>query len=356
MKRAFALVLALSSAFFLPKAPPADAGKPQREKNRDPDAAELIVSDIDLFWKAYDGAKPENLVERLREEYLKKGSVGLKEFMRVRIGSAENLAKTIEQHPKYYATLRDPSLKVAAHKKAIRACLHKLKKLYEPAVFPNVYFVIGRMNSGGTLTDKGLLIGVEMYGLTKGTPMKEMDGWHKAVLKPVEEIPYIVAHELIHYQQKFPISGVSLLGTAIAEGGADFVGELISGSMINAHLHKYGNPRERELWAEFKKQMDGKDVSNWLFQGDRAKDRPADLGYYVGYKICESFYKQAADKNEAIKAILEIRDFKDFLRSSKYEQRMEKTSGVRDPSPARVTMLPAFFRFPLPEFMIFPKS
>jgi uncharacterized protein YjaZ len=67
--------------------------------------------------------------------------------------------------------------------------------------------------------------------------------------------------------------------------------------------------------------MDGTDVSNWLFQGDRAKNRPADLGYYIGYKICESYYKQAANKKDAIKSILEVRDFNEFLKASKYESK-----------------------------------
>jgi hypothetical protein len=292
--------------------------------NRDPDAAELVFSDLDLFWKAFDAAKPANRAEVLRAEYLEKGSVGLKEFLRLRIRSAENLAATIDKHPKYYAALRGPSRKPPAHKDAIRASFHKLKELYEPAVFPNVYFVIGRMNSAGTLTNTGLLIGVDMYGMNEDTPVEELGRWHRVVLRPTKEIPYIVAHELIHYQQKYPRDNSTLLAHAIREGSADFVGELISGGMINAHLHTYGNPREHELWAEFKQEMDGKDLSKWLFQGDAAKDRPADLGYYVGYKICESYYKQAADKKAAIRAILEIKDFKDFLKASQYESKFAR--------------------------------
>jgi hypothetical protein len=310
----------MREALFLTVLVAAIGAAPARgAQNRDPDAAELVFSDVDLFWKAFDAAERGDRAKVLRAEYLEKGSVGLKEFLRVRIISAENLAAAIDKHPKYYAALRDPSLKAAAHKDAIRASFHKLKKLYEPAVFPNVYFVIGRMNSGGTLTNTGLLIGVDMYGMNKDAPVEELSRWHKAVVKPTKDLPHIVAHELIHYQQKYPRDSSTLLANAIREGSADFVGELISGGMINTHLHTYGNPRERELWAEFKQEMDGKDLSKWLYQGDAAKDRPADLGYYVGYKICESYYKQAADKTAAIRAILEIKDFKDFLNASKYD-------------------------------------
>lgn len=300
---------------------PAPAGEARKKPNHDPDAAELVFSDIDLFWKAYDSAKPENRVKVLREEYLNRGSLGLKEFTLRRIRSAENLAREIEKRPKYYASLREPSRKAASSTDAIRASFHKLKDLYEPAVFPNVYFVIGSMNSAGTLGDTGLLIGVDMFGKTKDMPVEELSASYKATIMSIEQLPYIVAHELIHYQQTYYKDVSTLLEWAIMEGSADCLGEMISGSMINHHLHKYGNPRERELWLEFKREMDGKDRSNWLYQGDRAKGRPADLGYYIGYKICESYYQQAADKKQAIKAILEIKDFKEFLKASKYENR-----------------------------------
>jgi hypothetical protein len=315
MRKVFFLTVLVAAMGAVPA-----AGAP----NRDADAAELAFSDVDLFWKAFDAAKRGNRAEVLRAAYLEKGSVGLKEFLRVRIRSADNLAATIAKHPKYYAALRVPSRQLPAYKDAIRTSFHKLKKLYEPAIFPNVYFVIGSMNSGGTLTGTGLLIGVDMYGMNKGAPVEELGRWHRTVLKPIKEIPYIVAHELIHYQQKYPRYDSTLLAWAIREGSADFVGELISGSQINTHLHTYGNPRERQLWLEFKQQMDGKDLSKWLFQADAAKDRPADLGYYMGYKICASYYKQAADKKAAIRAILEIKDFKDFLKASKYDSKFTR--------------------------------
>src|SRR4029078_12173561 len=108
------------------------------------------------------------------------------------------------------------------------------------------------------------------------------------------------------------------------EGSADFLAELISGSHINSHLHEHGNPPERELWVEFSREMNGKNLSNWLFQGDRAKNRPADLGYYIGYKICESYYKQATDKKAATRGILEIKDFNDFLQASKCESKFAR--------------------------------
>jgi uncharacterized protein YjaZ len=67
--------------------------------------------------------------------------------------------------------------------------------------------------------------------------------------------------------------------------------------------------------------MNGTDVSHWLFQGDQARDRLADLGYYIGYKICESYYRNASNKTQAVRDILEVKNFEQFLRASKYDDK-----------------------------------
>ena len=207
----------------------------------------------------------------------------------------------------------------------MRANFRRLKEIYPDAVFPDVYFIVGRMNSAGTLNNTGLFIGVDMYGKNENAPLDELSNWLKAVVAPTARIPYIVAHESIHYQQKFAVEEKdrTLLDTALIEGGADFVGELISGSNANPHLHEYGNPREKELWLEFQKEMNGKGISNWMYQGDNVKDKPADLGYYIGYKICEAYYKNAPDKKQAVKDILEVKDSDAFLKASRYDEKLK---------------------------------
>jgi uncharacterized protein YjaZ len=179
------------------------------------------------------------------------------------------------------------------------------------------------MNSAGTLTEKALLIGVDMFGKTDAASLAELGSWHKATVEKIERVPFVVAHELIHYQQKYLRTGGewSLLGKALNEGSADFITQLILGSHDNPQLHQYGNPREKHLWLEFKKEMNGTSAKNWLYQGDAAKDKPADLGYYIGYKIVESYYKTAKDKKQAVKDILEIKDFNAFLKASGYDKK-----------------------------------
>lgn len=214
--------------------------------------------------------------------------------------------------------LRSPSLAPmnAANYKTVRAALDCLPrsgwKVYKGSCAPRL------KKAPDTILFKPVFcptIGERLR--TPDTPEEELSDWDKQVLKPVESIPYIVAHELVHYQQKYPKGERTLLAKAIKEGSADFIGELISGRHINTLLHEYGNPKERELWEEFKQEMNGTNLTKWLYNGDQVKDRPADLGYYVGYKITEAYYLRKVDKKQAIRDILEIKEFNQFLAASK---------------------------------------
>lgn len=293
-----------------------------QELNRDPDKARLVTLDIPNFWQAYDQADKKTGAERIRifdEQYLAKGSVGLKDFVRERISSAQQLVEAIDTSPNYYRSIRASTLRVSTMEPQIRQCFVKLRELYPEAVFPDVYFVIGRMNSGGTTSDNGLLIGAEISARAFDSPLGELGDYLRLAVKPVEKISIMIAHELIHFQQHYKQGTEgSLLGHSIMEGSADFIGELISGGQINQHVYEYGYAHERELWEEFQQGMDGQDYSKWMYNGGNSKDRPGDLGYFIGYRICQAYYSQAVDKHQALYDILNLQDAHEFLRVSGY--------------------------------------
>lgn len=291
--------------------------------NTDPYKAELVTRDIDNFWKAYDRSYPTIDAEIIQELYLDKGTPGLKGFIDNRIRSAEYLKKVIQEYPEYYDSIRETTFKASLLEKEIRNSFENLKNLYPKAVFPPIYFVIGAFNSAGSSTLNELIIGTEFYGLTPETPFKKLSDWHKANIKTVDEIPHIVAHEIVHFQQNAKILNHvftrNLLSASIKEGVADFIAELISGRHINKHVHEFANPKETELWMEFKKRMYGQDYSGWLYS--QPEDRPADLGYWMGYKIVEAYYQNSEDKKEAIRTIINIRDYDSFLNESGYAEK-----------------------------------
>jgi hypothetical protein len=286
-------------------------------QNRDPLATEIVTADLDRFWVALDKAGPDINPEAINEFYLKPGSKGIKAFTKGRIKNAEHLSGVIKSHTKYYHAIKTSTDSIAGMRDQISQSLVKLKELYPGAIFPPVYFVIGALSSGGTSSDDGLIIGAEMYGLAAQTPTDELNDWLLTVIKPVNQVPHIAAHELIHFQQKY--DGGTLLAASLKEGSADLLAELISGKHINQHVHEFADPKEKELWLEFKERMNEKDYTGWLYSS--VKDRPNDLGYWMGYKISKAYYDQAHDKKAAIDEILHIKNFNTFLDQSGYAKK-----------------------------------
>ena len=290
--------------------------------NRAPERVKFVTSDIENFWRAYDLAANETdkakRIAVFQTEYLDKGSPGLKDFLRLRIKSAETLVGTIDRMPKYYASIRPQTLQVQRMEKRMRAAFKKFKSIYPDAVFPDVYFLIGVTNSGGTTGPSGLLIGTEMYGKTAKTPMDELNAWLREVLASVDNVPGIVAHESCHYNQHYNTAPDQrhLLGKSLQEGACDTIGELISGRNINEHLKVYGKTHDEEIWRDFEADMYKPDISKWMYNALAAKDRPADLGYYVGYLITQAYYRNAKDKRQAVHDILNIQDARKFYEAS----------------------------------------
>ena len=290
-------------------------------QSRDPESARLVTEDIPRFWQAFDAREKVDAATAFDSLYLRPGTPGLRDWTRLRLKDGAALALTVARAEPYYRSARASTLRVAEFTPAIRETFRKLSRLYPDAVFPDVYFLIGRLSSGGTTSPAGLLIGAEMYGRTDTASVAGLGDWLRQVLRPVDELPGIVAHELVHYQQQ--MQGNTLLAQSLREGVADYVGEMISGMNINGHVHTwvFASPeRERALWAEFEPKMNGTDFTGWFSSDDQAK-RPKDLGYFMGYRIAQSYYDAATDKSTAMRDILTARDAAAFLARSGYAGR-----------------------------------
>lgn len=294
--------------------------------NGDPDAARVVTSDVAAFWRAYDGATLANAAERFQRAYLDVGSPGLADYARGN-GAMPNgrvLAATVAARPRFYAAARATTLALdtgrtgRALRDSLRASFRRLKGLVPDAQFPDVYLVVGRLMSGGTVSPRGLLIGVEMYARDAATPDDELTPWERAVTQPAAELPRLIAHELAHFQQPSLAGPPTLLARALREGAAEFVASRVASGRGNAATFAYGVEHEAALWEEFRGAMRGTDVSGWMYQADRAKGRPADLGYFIGYRICEAYYRRASDPAAAIREILRFTDPEAFLAASGY--------------------------------------
>jgi hypothetical protein len=296
----------------------------------DPNKARFITEDIGRFWQAYDkamAAKPEERAAIFQSEYIAPGTIGLKDFSRSGRLNDKALAKVIESRQNFFKSIRGLTTNIDKQRAETIAAFRKFKKLYPEAIFPSAYFVIGQMQSGGTASPNGLLMGAEMFTRADAVPVNELDNWTKGAIMEQSEIPPLVAHESVHFQQKYPLQG-GLLCNCLKEGSADFLGELASGRLVKRmqETHIWANARERELWEEFQKDMPVANSSSlWLYGSSGRNGRPVDLGYWMGYKISEAHYKNAADKKQAVRDILIVKDCQQLLKVSRYAEKFSMT-------------------------------
>lgn len=109
-----------------------------------------------------------------------------------------------------------------------------------------------------------------------------------------------------------------MLGGVIKEGSADFLASLVSDENFNQHIYDFGYAHEVELKQLFLQDMLKNDASNWLYKASKTKGRPADLEYFMGFRITQAYYQRAADKKQAVIDILNIKDFNKFVQDSGY--------------------------------------
>jgi uncharacterized protein YjaZ len=108
---------------------------------------------------------------------------------------------------------------------------------------------------------------------------------------------------------------------SLKEGACDFIAELIVG---DSHVNEYGEKNENKLWIEFKNELCNQNIGSWLYNGSTVKNKPADLGYFIGYSIVKEYYKNAPDKQNAVIDIIGISDPMQFLLASKYDKKIKK--------------------------------
>lgn len=295
------------------------------ERMKDHRKARIVTSDIHNFWKAYDNVQKDTAraKELYSKYYFENASKGLQDYYASRIFSVEAFVANQKRKPAFYRAIRDNTLRVDEFKDQIQKSFAKLKEIYDDAIFPDVYFVIGRWTSAGTVSANGLLIGTDMMSKSDKVPLDELSLWEKSNYKSIDNLPYIVAHELIHSQQNNMKNDTTTLAASIREGMADFLGELISGKNINDRLHVFAKGKEKDIWKAFEKDIYLKRYQNWIGNAEQeTPEHPADLGYWIGYQLCKSYYDEMPDKKQAVYDMLHIKDYKDFLMKSRYVEKL----------------------------------
>jgi Bacterial Ig-like domain/Predicted Zn-dependent protease (DUF2268) len=122
---------------------------------------------------------------------------------------------------------------------------------------------------------------------------------------PIKEVAFGNTHEYIHTQQKTTI-GNSLLAQSVLEGVAELIAVIATGKKSTVPAMEYGKRNEARVKEVFSIQMFNTFTGFWLYNSGKSEFNMRDLGYYVGYDICEKYYNKAKDKKLAIKQMIEL--------------------------------------------------
>jgi uncharacterized protein YjaZ len=266
---------------------------------------DFVTTDIDNFWQAYDKiVATKDTVQQyqyLNQLFLDKATPGQKAMIAARRYTAKEYLAAITDRPQYWLTIRVNTNKAKAFASDIEANILKLKKLYPQARPAKIYFTVGVFRSGGTTTGDMVLIGSEIAFTDEN----------------LKNMVFTNVHEYVHTQEKTTDAN-TILGQSVLEGVAEYLAVKATGQPSSAPAIAYGyahNDRIREVFAQ---QLFNTSYGIWMYNSmENEFNNTRDLGYYVGYAICEDYYNKAKNKQQAVKDMIEL-DYNDEAALAKF--------------------------------------
>ncbi len=294
--------------------------KNKKEKNQD-----ILTTDITNFWDAYDKITSTQdsalQYKYLDSLYIQKGTAGLNGIIQARNYTAQEYIEAINHYPEFWSSIRNNTLKAESYSQELEQGIEKLRKLYPELKPRKIYFTVGALRTAGTYLDSLVLIGSEMAFVDKNTVASEFpeeirEGRQTYFNQnPIDDIVFLAIQEYVHTQQRPFVH--NLLSYCIHEGVGDFVATTVLDIPPVVPAIYYGR-EHKAVREKFEKEMFyGNNVYQWLWSDEPNAFGVRDLGYYIGYQICEDYYDQAEDKQAAIKTMIEL-DYEDNLQIEEF--------------------------------------
>lgn len=282
----------------------------------------FMMYDIDNFYDALELASKDtiNAQEIFKKDYFEKGSKGLDYFYKHKIKNLNKFTTFVLYYKDFYSSIKDDITNLKDLESEILVNYSNFKMIYPKAVFPDVYFVVGKFNSNGTASKEGIIIGTELLSKTEKTNDYLLDNNISKYLMERKNIPITVSHEIIHFNQNRMKNENTLLKYAIVEGSAEFICELITGKTDGSYENFKG--REQKIWNDFVADMHKDIYREWHLENE--PKRPKNALYWAGYLICKSYYEQVKDKEKVVFDILNCKDYDQFYNDSKVENYIKK--------------------------------
>ena len=288
------------------------------------------MTDITNFWDTHDKitSTTDSILQfkYLDSLYFQKGTVGLVGIRQARNYTPQDYINAINNYPKFWASIRKNTLEVDKLSGELEGGINKLKKLYPDLKPAKIYFTIGAFRTGGTTIDNLLLIGCEISMADSTTDTSELPenlSHLKAhfATNPKKNLVFLNVHEYIHTQQNPRV--FNIISLSIYEGVAEFVAAKSLGVSSPNPQIEFGKRNATRIREVFEKEMFyPNNLYKWLDGNAPNEFGMRDLGYYVGYQICENYYNQANNKAEAIKTMIEL----DYTNEAAVEDIIKKSN------------------------------
>ena len=138
---------------------------------------------------------------------------------------------------------------------------------------------------------------------------------------PKNHLVFLNVHEYIHTQQNPRV--FNILSLVIYEGVAEFVAsKALEKKSPNPQI-EFGKKNAKRIREVFENEVFYyNNLYKWLDGNAPNEFGMRDLGYYVGYQICENYYNQADNKENAIKTMIEL----DYTNESEVENFINKAN------------------------------
>jgi hypothetical protein len=293
-------------------------------------SVEIITHDVDNFWIAYDKIQSthDSVLQRayLNALFLQKGTRGLSGIMEVRQYTPEEYLNAINNYPLFWQSIRSNTNRVQDIAAEINQGIEKLRELYPPLRSAAIYFTVGAFRTNGTIHNGNVLIGSELAladskAITNEFPASMQHLKRFFDTEPFKNIVLLQVHEYVHISQK-PIAD-NLLAQCVYEGVAEFVSTKAMNLPSATPAIEFGRANIEKVRHQFELDIfrSGR-TYDWLWSARPNRFGIRDLGYYIGYAICDRHYERAKDKMAAIKEMIEL----DYSDNRQLERFVDKTN------------------------------
>lgn len=298
------------------------------------DKYDIVTKDVLNFWEAVDSLKRNCDTTQIFQRFvIDRASNEFKLFIKQRNITAKDYSYQYGHYPNFYRTLRLNTIKLIQDTNLIRQTINNFRKIYPNYIDASICIAMGNFMTGGTIKiihndilnyNKFVYIGLEYHGLDSSTIISEL---------PISTQDYVsrsnfyrtIIHELVHIQQQThgnkiakAFYGNKLAATILREGIPDFISKLVYPFGNNGNNYYYGTQHEDILRTKLRNEIYGSDFTYWIYNSNTVSDQPRDLGYFMGSRIANSYFKQLSATTIDVTELIEIKNAKKFIKKSKY--------------------------------------